>query len=323
MENILILGGAGFIGSALADRLIAMNHKVTVFDSLEGAVHPDGKPPVHINPNIHFIKGDVCNYSHLKRVVKDKSLIINMAAHVIDRPNEIKRYLDTNVGGTANLLECLLNTENCCRKMIHASMIHRSTRKLFAQNPFYYISKKLQEENVYKFSRLFHFPVVILRYSQVYGIRQSLSTGLGPMIMRILEHHFDRLFLRKNSMMLDFISIRDAVDATVKALFSPAANGKIYDVGSGTTRHLHDVTCLLLQQLKRRLPTLYIPEQSQRFEPVFTCATNIEPIRADLGFDPENTFELDISRIVDWLLSPEGFVYLQAAKDNLKTSKKL
>jgi dTDP-L-rhamnose 4-epimerase len=322
MENILIIGGAGFIGSHLADRLIDMNHNVTVFDSLEPVVHPDGRPPAYLNPKIHLIKGDVCNFSHLKRVIKDKTVIVNMAAHVVDRSNEIKRYLDTNVGGTANLMECLLNSENCCRKLIHASILHRSTRKLFAYHPFYYISKKVQEENIYNFSRLFKFPVVILRYAEVYGIRQSLSVGLGPIVMRILEQKFEKLFLKKESYSIDFISVHDAVSATVKTIFDSVANGKTYEVGTAQPKHLHDVTCMFLQHVKKKLPTLYVPEQSQCYAPSFICKADIELLQHDLQFQPSDTLSVDIPKLVNWLFSPEGIDIIQTAKQNQKITRR-
>ncbi len=318
MENILVIGGAGFIGSHLVDRLIDMEHNVTVFDSLEPAVHSDSRPPSYLNPKIHFVKGDVCNYSHLKRVIKDKTIIVNMAAHIVDRTSEIKRYLDTNVGGTANLLECLLNTENCCRKLIHASVLHRSTRKLFAYHPFYYISKKAQEEHVYKFSRLFKFPVVILRYAEVYGVRQSLSVGLGPIIMRILEQKFDKLFLRKDNYAIDFISVCDAVEATIRSMFNSVANGKIYEIGTAQPKQLHDVTCLILQQVKAKIPTLYAPEQSNRDAPTFVSKADIGLLEHDLDFKPTDTLNQDIHSLVEWLFSPQGVDKIQTAKHNHK-----
>jgi len=123
MHNILVTGGAGFIGSHLVDKLIDKGHRVTIFDSLDPKIHHDGIPPRFLNHRAVFIKGDVRDYKHLKSVVKDKSVIFHFAAQLggIDSQYELKNFFDTNVGGMANLADILGNSENCCNKLIHAS----------------------------------------------------------------------------------------------------------------------------------------------------------------------------------------------------------
>lgn len=122
-ENILVIGGAGFIGSHLVDRLIDLGHTVTIFDSLEPHVHFDGKPPSYLNAKAMFVKGDVSDYDHLKSVVKDKTIIFHQASLVGGGRfrGAIKRYYDTNVGGIANVLDMLAHSEHCCKKVLVAS----------------------------------------------------------------------------------------------------------------------------------------------------------------------------------------------------------
>ena len=118
-KNILVTGGAGFIGSFLVDKLIKLGHQVTIFDNLEHQVH-QGKKPKYLNQAARFIKGDVRDYSALKKALKNIAVVFHEAAAVgVAQSNyEIKRYSDVNVGGTANLLDIIVNDKRTSIKKI-------------------------------------------------------------------------------------------------------------------------------------------------------------------------------------------------------------
>jgi len=123
MQNILVIGGAGFIGSHLVDKLVGLGYKVTVYDSLDPHIHSDGKPPVYLNPDAVFVKGDILNYDHIKRVIKDKTIIFHQASLMDPYQYGIKTFLDVNIGGVTNLIDILVNSEHCCQKLIFASSV--------------------------------------------------------------------------------------------------------------------------------------------------------------------------------------------------------
>ncbi|RKY30480.1 MAG: nucleoside-diphosphate-sugar epimerase [Candidatus Omnitrophota bacterium] len=120
--KILVTGGAGFIGSHLVDALVRKGHKVIIFDNLEKQVHPDGIPD-YLNLKATFIKGDVRNRRKLKEVVKDVDIIFHLAAcvGVGQSQYQIAKYIDTNIKGTANLLDILVNETHKVKKLIVAS----------------------------------------------------------------------------------------------------------------------------------------------------------------------------------------------------------
>ncbi len=121
-KNILVTGGAGFVGSFLVDNLIEKGYKVRILDNLEDQVH-QGKSPAYLNNNAEFIKGDVRDYSIFKKTLEEMDAVFHFAAAVgVGQSNyEIKKYMDTNVGGTSNLWDILINQKNKIQKVITIS----------------------------------------------------------------------------------------------------------------------------------------------------------------------------------------------------------
>jgi len=124
-KRILITGGAGFIGSHLADLLIEnSDYDITIFDNLDTQVH--GKidnPPEYLNQNLKFIKGSVNNYEKFEEVVKENDIIFHLAAKVGVGQSmyQISNYIDNNILGTANLFNILVNSEHNIEKVVIAS----------------------------------------------------------------------------------------------------------------------------------------------------------------------------------------------------------
>ncbi len=121
-KNILVTGGAGFIGSFLVDELIKKNFNVRVFDNLEDQVH-HGRVPKYFNKSAEFVKGDVRNYEDFKKAIKNTDAIFHLASSVgVGQSNyQIKKYVDTNTGGTANLLDILVNGKHQVKKLVTIS----------------------------------------------------------------------------------------------------------------------------------------------------------------------------------------------------------
>jgi dTDP-L-rhamnose 4-epimerase len=121
-KKILVTGGVGFIGSFLVDKLVEKGHDVRIFDNLEEQVHR-GKIPDYLNKKAEFIRGDVLDYDALKEVIQDSEIIFHQAAMVGvgQSQYQVRRYVQTNTGGTANLLDILVNEEHEVEKLLIAS----------------------------------------------------------------------------------------------------------------------------------------------------------------------------------------------------------
>ncbi len=123
-KKVLVTGGAGFIGSHLVDKLIKLGHDAAVFDNLEPQVHgEDQKIPKYLNRECKFIKGDIRSRDELKKALKGREIVFHQAAvvGVGQSMYEIKRYSESNILGTANLLDILANENHKLEKLIVAS----------------------------------------------------------------------------------------------------------------------------------------------------------------------------------------------------------
>jgi dTDP-L-rhamnose 4-epimerase len=126
-KKVLITGGAGFIGSHIALRLIEKGYDVTVLDNLLEQIHgenPDKTSPLYcsIKDKTRFIKADVCDKDALEDAIRDADYIIHLAAETGTGQSmyEIKRYVDVNIGGTALLLDILTNTKHHVKRVVVA-----------------------------------------------------------------------------------------------------------------------------------------------------------------------------------------------------------
>ncbi len=121
-KQILITGGAGFVGSHLADGLLAAGHAVRVLDDLTPQVHGDG-PPDYLSPEVELIVGDVRDPNLLRTALAGVDVVYHFAATVGVGQSmyEISRYMSVNTQGTAELLQAILDTKMPLQKLIVAS----------------------------------------------------------------------------------------------------------------------------------------------------------------------------------------------------------
>lgn len=121
--NILVTGGAGFIGSHLVDALIERGHRVRILDSIVEQVHIGGKVPEHLNPNAEFVRGDVCDADIVAKALDGIDVIYHEAAEVGVGQSmyEIVRYVKANDLGTAVLLEEVIKRPGQFKKLVVAS----------------------------------------------------------------------------------------------------------------------------------------------------------------------------------------------------------
>jgi dTDP-L-rhamnose 4-epimerase len=138
-KKILITGGAGFIGSNLALKLITAGYSVTVLDNLYPQIHgnnPGQDSPLYlsIKDKVNFIKGDIASYGDCVKAIADNEVIVHFAAETGTGQSmyNINNYVNTNIGGTALLLDILTNTKHKVQKVIVAS-----SRSIYGEGKYF------------------------------------------------------------------------------------------------------------------------------------------------------------------------------------------
>lgn len=127
MNNVLITGGAGFIGSNIALKLVTKGYNVTVLDNLSKQIHgdnPDYTSPLYqsIKGKVNFVRGSVFSREDWMNVLPEQDAIIHLAAETGTGQSmyEIEKYVNTNIGGTALMLDILTNTKHCVKRVVVA-----------------------------------------------------------------------------------------------------------------------------------------------------------------------------------------------------------
>jgi dTDP-L-rhamnose 4-epimerase len=125
ISQVLVTGGAGYIGSHLVDELVRREYRVTVLDNLEPQVHRTGTWPSYANPAVTYVRGDVRDRAVFEPLVRAADAVVHFGAAVSVGQSmyQVDRYVDVNTRGTALLLDILVNTTHNVRKLIVASSI--------------------------------------------------------------------------------------------------------------------------------------------------------------------------------------------------------
>ena len=232
--NILLTGGAGFIGSHIADLFIKNNHDVTIIDNL---VNGNKK---NINPKAKFFQMDILD--NLEELFKKGKfdVVVHHAAliEVVESKSKPELYEKVNVQGTINLLENSRKFD--VKKFIYASSSavygnpkHLPCDEKHPKNPVNpYGKTNLEAENkIIDFSDKYGFNYVILRYSNIYGPRQNLLKG--GVIVKFLDkiiNNKDLVIFGDGNQTRDFLFVEDATLANALAL---QTKNKIFNIGSG------------------------------------------------------------------------------------------
>lgn len=237
--RFLITGGAGFLGSALANQLIREDHEVLVVDDLSRGDRNA------LLPGVHFTRGDVNNIPLLWSLLQEVDCVYHLAAQVSVAQSLLypREYNTVNVGGTVSLMEAMRDTG--IRRVVLASSgaiygEHRNqpVRESVFVRPDspYAVSKWAAEQYVHTIGELWGIETVALRIFNAYGPGQSLPVSHAPVIPRFLKAILTGgsiVIFGTGNQSRDFVYISDVVDALVKAATATEVNRLVLNVGSG------------------------------------------------------------------------------------------
>ena len=313
--KILITGGAGFIGSHLAERLLASGHQVTALDNLVTG-NEDNLAHLLRNPDFKLVKGDILNPADLDGPVADSDLIYHLAAavgvrYVLDNP---VTTLETNTRGTANLLQAA--SEHGGKKVVLASsseVYGRSPNLPYREDDVlslgptniprwgYACSKMMDEFLALAYWKQHELPVVILRLFNTVGPRQKGSYGmvLPRMVEQCLGDQPITVY-GDGSQTRCFTYVGDITKAMTDIAEVPEAEGQVFNLGSDNEIAIGTLADLIRDSLKSSSSITHVPFESvygSDFQDIPRRVPDISKIKRYINYDPQTELSLMISEI--------------------------
>ena len=251
MSNLLVTGGAGFIGSNLVDELVRQGHQVLIVDNLSL-----GKKE-YLNPKAKFYKKDIRDYKSIKPLFRGVDCVFHLAAQPRIQPSIIDpaTSFDNNVLGTFNVL--LAAKENKAPKIVYSasssaygdqkSLPLKEEMRANVKNP-YALFKYMGEEMCQLFNQLYGLPTVCLRYFNVYGERQSVEGAYSTVIGIFLKQKKQGkplTIVGDGNQRRDFTYVKDVVRANIMAMKSKKAVGHLINIGSGKNHSVNEVAHMI------------------------------------------------------------------------------
>ncbi len=349
-HNVLVTGGAGFIGSHLVDELINLGHRVTIIDNLDPQVHPNRQKPKYLNTGAAFVQADIRDPGVLESAIRRASVIFHLAAStaVGQSAHQVDEYISNNIQATGLLWDRLVHAKHSVGKVILASsravygegLYHcRGCEKPFVAGPrsesdlkdgiwdvrcpacsefadplpaheqvppspasIYAITKSTQEQISLCCARALKVPVVVLRFSNVYGDRQSMSNpyvGISSIFAANVIHHKPVEIYEDGLESRDFVYVKDVVQACLLALADPKADNQIFNVGGGRVVSIMDVARAIVKKLNGTTEPKIVSKY--RVGDIRHLWLDISKIRNMLGYEPAYSFDRGIERLIDWV----------------------
>lgn len=308
-ENILVTGGAGFIGSFLTKKLLEIGCKVTILDDfftgrIENLPEKD--------KNLKIIEGSVTDKRLVEKLVGKSPFIFHLAArNIIISTKNPEEDFNVNIGGTLNILMA-------ARKFKVKRVLYTSSVSVYGNPKYlpineddninllspYAVSKYSGEGYCKAFYESYSVPVTILRYSNVYGIGQwALNPYCG-----VVAKFFEQAMASKNLQIhgdgeqtRDFTFVEDVVEATIMASLSPKAEGEVYNVGSGKETSINELAISIIKTTSSLSKIEYVDRRD--IDNIRRRVLNIEKIRKDLRWVPKTTLKEGLKKTYTWLLN--------------------
>jgi len=309
--KILLTGAAGFIGSHLAEKLLAAGNEVTGVDNFDkfyaAAIKHNNISIALSSPLFRFIEADLCDPLFWEGISDKKfDLIIHLAAKAGVRPSMIDplEYTRVNVLGTTYLLEFARNKK--IQKVIFASS--SSVYGVNKDLPWSVDNKDLEPISVYAFSKksgeelcalyqkYFGLKIIGLRFFTVFGPRQRPDLAIHKFVKAISEGGKVTLY-GDGATFRDYTYIDDIVSGIMGAINYEADNFELFNLGNTHTVSLISLVNIIEDILGKKANIEYLPPQPG--DVPYTWS-DIEKSRKLLGYEPKTSIREGIERFINW-----------------------
>jgi len=306
--NVLLTGGAGFIGSHVGEKLLARGSHVTVLDNFNDFYDPAIKRAnlAHLR-GATVVTGDIRDRALIARLFDEGAFdaVIHLAAMAGVRPSiqDPLHYEDVNVRGTLHILEEL-------RQRPATRFVFASSSSVYGDRsnvPFredddihhpvspYAGTKRAGELHAWTYHHLYGIPTHCLRFFTVYGPRQRPEMAIHKFVRACLDGQ-PIPFYGDGSTRRDYTYVDDIVDGVVRSL-DRCAGYEIYNLGESATTSLQELVGIIGEACGKKPILERMPMQPG--DVLVTCA-DVSKARAQLGYDPRTNVREGVERFVRW-----------------------
>lgn len=300
----MVTGGAGFIGSHIAERLVADGHAVRIYDNFTSGKREN---LAHLEGRVEVVEADVRDAPQLDYCCRDCDVVFHEAAIVsvpysVEHPQETH---DVNIQGTFNVLEAakrrgVKRVVFACSAAVYGDDPEMPKRESMRPAPMspYGIEKLTGEHYLAVWSRLFGLETVSLRYFNVFGERQDPSSAYSGVISIFVDRALRGApvtIFGDGGQYRDFVYVGNVVDANLRAATTPGIAGRAYNVGCGVKTTLLE----LLDTIERIVGSKVERKLADpRAGDIRESLADIARIRAELGYEPTVGVEEGLRRLV-------------------------
>ncbi|MHB8231712.1 MAG: NAD-dependent epimerase/dehydratase family protein [bacterium] len=304
--KILVTGGAGFIGSHVADALIAKKNEVVIIDNLSsGSLR-------NVNPAAKLIKADITDFEKIEKIFSEElpEIIYHFAAQIDVRKSVADPLFDaqTNIMGTLNLIK--LSSDIKIKKFIFSSTggaiygdtDQRPTAETHPEWPLspYGIAKLAADKFLNYYNEIFGLKYVSLRYGNVYGPRQNPhgEAGVVAIFLNKMLKNEQPVINGDGGQTRDYVYVEDVVRSNILALENMAQVG-IYNVGTQIEISVNDLFKEINKNFDNKYKEVHGPAKLGEQK---TSCLSYGKIKKEFGFIPETDFSEGIKKTYDWFL---------------------
>ncbi|WP_122088196.1 GDP-mannose 4,6-dehydratase [Halalkalicoccus subterraneus] len=319
--DLLVTGGAGFIGGHLSARFLRRGHDVTVLDNLDPDYNHDLKQRVlercrrsaaEGDGRYELVFGDIRDAKTVEKAVSTADYIFHQAAQTGVRTSvEIPTKLnETNVDGTINVLEAARNSDIERVVVASSSSVYGKPQYLpydevHPTTPVspYGVSKLAAEQYVRVYSEIYGLPTVSLRYFTVYGPWMRPNMAISNFVSRCL-HGESPVIYGDGSQTRDFTYVDDILWANERLLETDVADGEIMNVGSTDNIDIKTLAEVVRDQLAPELELQYGERNEADAEHTHADISKANEL---LGYEPTTDIREGVSKFIEWYRANEGW----------------
>ena len=302
MATYLVTGGAGFIGSHLAEELVKRGESVRVIDNFFSGKAENMASFIN---DVEFYEGDIRDVELLKKIMPGVDYVLHHAAvasvpRSVENPEE---STEVNVMGTLNVLRRA--AENKVKRLVYAGSSsaygNSDTEKkseLEAPDPIspYAVTKLAGEYYCRSFAYIYGLETVVLRYFNVFGERQdpkSLYSAVIPLFCAAAKEGKPATIYGTGKQTRDFTYVKNNVEANLLAAKTPGISGEVINIACGQTVDLLELHSAINRIMGKDLPPVMAPP---RVGDVMHSSADITKARKLLGYEPKFSFEEGLAK---------------------------